>query len=422
MIMKITPVLCGLLFFCAACVAWADDYRDLDDCMAGDFQSSVQACTRLLESQGHGGNNLASLYTLRGYAYAESGKTSEAIADFDKAIGLAPKSYDAYSLRGVVYHAMGREDLAIADSKQSTALMKEPPRDAIQHYCMGLSVQTVGATLLAIMSYDLAIKADPRLAAAYIKRSEVQGINQEFVKALAGIEKALQLDPRYSAAFLRRAQIYIRQSQPDKALADFTKAIELNPQYSAAYYWRGFAHEKKGDKERAIADYRQALAFDPSLQKSKEALQRLGGQSLRDRVKGALTLPNANWVGDDNYKGDYRLLAMHVQKPGRPVGVAINYYEIPQPAKDFLNKLRADAVAAPLYQGADIKTVITLTVNGKPWWLFRIKGKDGVIQDVWARNVKDNVLIDIMYTAGSEADFNQYRDDAMAVINQASAF
>lgn len=373
-------------------VAQADSRRDLNDCMVGDYQASIQACTRLLDSNA-AGINTASLHVLRGYAYKQSGKISEAMADFDKAIGLAPNSADAYSLRGAIHYKMGHTDLAAADVGRSTALMKAPPRDALQNFCNGLYFQDLGMGTFSLNEYDLALKADPNLAAVYVKRSEVQLADQSFDKALASLDKAIQLDP----------------------------------QFSAALFLRGIVRERKGDKPGAIADYRQAVAINPSLSAGKAAIQRLegqpvSGQSLRDQIKGALTPPNANWGGDGNYTGDYRLLAMHVQKQGRPVGVAVNYYEMAQTAKEFLEKLRADAVAAPVYQGADIKTVIPMTVKEKEWWLFRITGKDGGVQDVWARNLNNNVILDIMYTAGSQADFDQYRNDAMTIITQASAF
>ena len=243
--MRIPVVLCGFSLFCAAAAAQAHDYRALNDCMAGEFQTSIEVCTRLIERGGHDAVLTANLYTLRGYAHGSAEERYKAIADFDRAIQLAPQSYGAYQLRSLIYQTMGENDRAQADLKQALALQKEAQqrqlRDPIQSYCMAIVLQAWGTTLAAISGYTLAIEADPRLAAAYLKRAEVYGVRRELHKALADLDKAIDLDADYSAAYLRRAQGHEQGGKLDKALGDFAKAIALNPRYSFAHYGRATA-------------------------------------------------------------------------------------------------------------------------------------------------------------------------------------
>jgi tetratricopeptide (TPR) repeat protein len=302
-----------LFLMTTAGVVQADDRHDLNECMVGDFNTSIQVCTKLLDGKSAVASP-ADLYTLRGYAYSELGKMTEAFSDFDKALSLAPKSYGTYSLRGMVYLATGKEERQRADSQKALEFMRETEkgrlRDPIQDYCQGLGFQWAGTTQAALSSYDLAIQADPNLAAAYLKRGEVRASRGESVPAIEAVEKAIQLDPQFSAAYLRRAQHYQGLHQSDKALADYNKAIELNARYSAAYFGRGavllgsnqfdkaisdfskslelrpnyeralyqraVAYEKKGDKAHAVADYRQGLVVNPSQPEGREALKRLG--------------------------------------------------------------------------------------------------------------------------------------------------
>ncbi len=318
--MKRNFILCFFIFFCVTSIARADDQRDLNDCMVGDFYTSTQACTRLLETKNHGGTSVANIYTLRGWAYAELGDANKAIADFNKAIELDPHSKSTYLIRSYIYDGKGQHDLAEADKKQVEMLQKENKNlrteDAIQVFCEGRFFYAIGMTKAPISCFDLAIENNPNLVAAYVRRADIYGARQEYDKALADIQKAIELDPQYSAAFLRRAQYYDTQKQSDKASADYNKAIELNSQYRVAllergiriflpsnqfdkaiadfdkilefrpvfwdrslhaslFYWRGIAYEKKGDKKHAEADLRQALALDPSLKEIKEALERL---------------------------------------------------------------------------------------------------------------------------------------------------
>jgi hypothetical protein len=108
--MRTLVVLCGLGLSCAVAAAQGDDYRTLNDCMAGEFQTSIDACTRLIVRGGHSATQTANLYTLRGYAHAENNDRKKALADFGKAIELAPLSFGTCQLRSLTYMAMGEHD------------------------------------------------------------------------------------------------------------------------------------------------------------------------------------------------------------------------------------------------------------------------------------------------------------------------
>jgi Flp pilus assembly protein TadD len=142
--MRAVLVLSGLSLFCAAAAAQADDYRALNDCMAGDVETSIQACTRLIERGGHSTRHTADLYTLRGYAHASAEDRDKAMTDFGKAIELAPQSFGTHFLRGLVYQSMGERDRSRADHERAQALMKDQrpqPEAAIQYYCFSLALQ-----------------------------------------------------------------------------------------------------------------------------------------------------------------------------------------------------------------------------------------------------------------------------------------
>ena len=143
--------------------------------------------------------------------------------------------------------------------------------------------------------------------------------------------------------------------------------------------------------------------------------------SLKSQIKTALRPPNSNWGLNENYTGEYRLLALGVKNSGQPVSFTVNYYEILEPAKEFLKVLREGAIKAPLYQGAEIQPLTSQTIDGKSWETFTIRGKEGRNQQVWARQIRDKVLLDIMYTATGD-DFEKYRNEVMTLMKQASGF
>lgn len=87
---------------------------------------------------------------------------------------------------------------------------------------------------------------------------------------------ALRLDPKNAAALNSRGLAYRKTGDLEKAIADYSAAIALNPVYALAYNNRGYVYEARGDKQAAAADFRRALALDPALVGAKNGLKRLG--------------------------------------------------------------------------------------------------------------------------------------------------
>ena len=61
-------------------------------------------------------------YNVRGAVLGRAGRNEEALADFNKAIGINPDFAQAYANRGLVYRQMKKVDLAIADYNKALAV------------------------------------------------------------------------------------------------------------------------------------------------------------------------------------------------------------------------------------------------------------------------------------------------------------
>jgi len=61
-------------------------------------------------------------YNMRGSVFGESGRSAEALADFDKAISLDPNYAQAYANRALIYRKTGKLDLALADDNKALAI------------------------------------------------------------------------------------------------------------------------------------------------------------------------------------------------------------------------------------------------------------------------------------------------------------
>ena len=101
----------------------------------------------------------------------------------------------------------------------------------------------------AVVSYERAIKAEPRAATAYnmmgmayrFKYNQL-GVPEFRQKEMAAFQKAVEIDPKNWVAMINLATDYYADGQKGKAAALFKKALELNPN-----------HPEKAEIEKMIA-------------------------------------------------------------------------------------------------------------------------------------------------------------------------
>jgi len=175
------------------------------ECSKATGETSIAACSLLIESNRLSTADLAVTYNYRGVAYARSGEFDRAIADFGEAIRRYPKSalFYPYINRGDAYKAKNDVDRAIAD-------------------------------------YSEAIRLDPKSALAYNKRAHVWERKREYDRAITDYTEAIRIDPDGDGTtYYFRGVLYGLKRDLEPAIADFTAAIRLEPGLAAAYPSRG---------------------------------------------------------------------------------------------------------------------------------------------------------------------------------------
>jgi tetratricopeptide (TPR) repeat protein len=81
-------------------------------------------------------------------------------------------------------------------------------------------------------------------------------------RAIADLTEAIRLRPDYSVAYLCRGQCHFARRDFDAAVADYTTAMKSGGVDFFCYGLRGGAYAAKGDHDRAIADYTQVISTD----------------------------------------------------------------------------------------------------------------------------------------------------------------
>jgi tetratricopeptide (TPR) repeat protein len=139
----------------------------------------------------------AQRYATAGQALARSGKTDEALAEFERALALDPYNVQALYGRGLIYQGERKHRQAIEDFSAAN----------------GLKPQQI-EPLLA--------RADSYLALDKTK------------EAAADLDEAVQADPNSAPAWSARGVTYERLGDKASASASYSRALALRPSDEAA--------------------------------------------------------------------------------------------------------------------------------------------------------------------------------------------
>ena len=197
----------------------------------------------------------------QGNADSKAGEYDRAIAAYNEAIRLDPKSAFAYVSRGDAYADKGDNDRAIADFNEAIRL---DPKSALAFRSRGVAYADKGDNDRAIADFNKAIRLDPKSALAFRSRGDAYANKDDYDRAIADYNEAIRLDPKSALAFRNRGIAYAYKGDHDRAIADYSEAIRLDPKSALAFSHRGVSYAYKGDHNRAIVDYNEAIRLDPN--------------------------------------------------------------------------------------------------------------------------------------------------------------
>lgn len=241
-------------------------------------------------------------FSRRGAVLLSNHKFAEGLADFDKAVALAPNNGRYIYLRAQGRLAMGQTSLAVADLDRAATLMPEdaevrltramlrlmngnleraaedieaadhslPPGSNRRLQLAGL-YDSIDEPEAAITNYDAWLKMhgqDADRAEAYNGRCWARALlNRELERALSDCNTALRIQPGFAAYLDSRALVELRLGRLDAALADYDAALKADSHGAWSLYMRALAEKRAGRKDAAEADRKAALAINPDVAK-----------------------------------------------------------------------------------------------------------------------------------------------------------
>ncbi|MEU3558232.1 tetratricopeptide repeat protein [Streptomyces fragilis] len=240
--------------------AWA---RRLREATAGAADPVVAALGALLTGGPLDAAAQAHAHVVRGRRLEVAGQEDAAVAEFDRAIALAPDNPAARFHRGRAHLRAGRPEAAVRD-------------------------------------LDVAVRLEPADARALSQRGEAHRRARRFDEAVADFTAALALDPGQVRALGSRGQVHQQAGRFDEAVADFTAALALDPGYVWALGCRGRSHRQAGRYDEAVADLTAALAARP------DHAWALGERGKTHRLAGRLDEAVADLTAALALAPDYR--------------------------------------------------------------------------------------------------------------------
>jgi len=247
--------------------------RDIAACAQNkDNDVAIAGCTRVIDDDKVKPKGRGAAYYNRGNAHSAKGDFAAAIADYDEAVKLEPKSARALTNRGIAHSEKGDAEAAIAD-------------------------------------FDAAVKRDPRFASAYFNRANAHAAKGEVDRAVADYTAALRYDRRNVNAHIARGAPYVARGAPAKARVDMALAARLDRKNAYAVLWRDIAERRS--KQKSVLT-RGAKGLDMKAWPAP-LLRLFAGEIKQDAVFSAAddadpTVKQAHACEANFYGGQYALI------------------------------------------------------------------------------------------------------------------
>jgi len=201
-----------------------------------------------------------------GEALLRKGQLDDAVAQYQKALGIYPNQAKANNNLGVALFQKGQLDDAVAQFQKATEINPDYPE---AHNNLGSALVQKGQLDEAISQFQKAVELNPDYPEAHSNLGNALIQKGQMDDAVANYQKALEINPDYPEAHNNLGNALLQKGQPDEAIAQFEKALQINPDYPEAHSNLGNALIQKGQLDDAVANYQKALEINPEDPKTR---------------------------------------------------------------------------------------------------------------------------------------------------------
>jgi tetratricopeptide (TPR) repeat protein len=195
-------------------------------------------------------------YNNLGSALTELGRFDEAVSNFQRAVKIQPDFVEVYGNLGTVLGQMGKFDEAIACFHRALAIR---PDYVAAHSHLGNTLALAGRLPEAMAQFEAALDSDPSDAETHCYLGNVLARQGQLDEAIGHYRTALERQPDSAEFLCRLGSALACRGRFDEALASCQRALELQPNNAFVHNSLALVLDRQRRYEGAIRQYRRAL-------------------------------------------------------------------------------------------------------------------------------------------------------------------
>jgi len=212
----------------------------------------------------------------RANLHAQTEAPNRAITDFTAAIRIIEKAADEdpaaaeglggytlsayFGMRGWVHQGMGELGAAEDDYDRAIDLDPDDPR---VYLARGQFALETGRLDAAIADFTEVTRLRPDLVDGYLQRAQVRIALDEREAALDDLNEGIRWSPDSFAALIQRGQLLMQCERYDDARRDLDAIVGMDPEQAIGYYLRSYCWSKTRDYTDMRDDLEDAVRLAP---------------------------------------------------------------------------------------------------------------------------------------------------------------
>jgi serine/threonine protein kinase/tetratricopeptide (TPR) repeat protein len=201
-------------------------------------------------------DKLPEVHATLGGVYRATGKYSEAVAELNRALALAPNSDDFYRRLGTTYLDSGNTSQALVAFQKAIQLN---PYYWVNQNALGVAYAHQGDYAKALQAFQQVQAIEPDIVAGYENIGNIYLQQGKYQESIPYFQKAIQIEP-YFSTYSNLGTSYFFLKQYANAVEAFEKAAALNPNDTQTMVNLADAYRGAGQQDKARTTYQQAIS------------------------------------------------------------------------------------------------------------------------------------------------------------------
>jgi len=207
-----------------------------------------------------------------GNALVQKGQLDDAVAHYQKALGVYANYAQAHNNLGVALVQKGKVDDAVAQYEKALQIKPDNPET---HNNLGNALVQKGQLDDAVAQFQKAVGINPDYAQAHYDLGNALVQKGQVDDAVAHYQKAVEINPDYPEGHNNLGNALVQKGRLDEAVAQYQKALEINPSYPEGHYNLGNALFLKGQLDPAITQFQEVLRLKPDFSPAQDYLDKV---------------------------------------------------------------------------------------------------------------------------------------------------